>query len=914
MAFNPFELFSPKKRFTKIVFACLCITAMLIFVLSSGLGGDYDFMNFVQKLVGGNGNANSKLLAEHQGGKIYSEDLDKLSLERQVADQFMLSALDAAAVNQAGDILRKLTSGKFSDGSSIPENIRAAIANYVELKANSRKNVAASQSFQRYAYLTFDQQAVSLRSDFIKVLQLKFTLDPKSPAAQMVDKVEKMMVHDSRIGEGRGIRYFETFSNVDNQGNVDFLLALQKADQLGIRYSKQATRTLINDAIGGKDLLTAADYGEIESKIKDRLKTRLPELNTEMILEAIGNEFRVRAVLASVIGNLETNSMFASAGRSQVASDLPSYATPGKFFEYYRDQCSSHDFMLFEVAVKDYVAKVDELPTARQLEDFFKKYRSDISTPESATPGFKDGKKLALEYTRVDHSKRDFAKAHALLKHAEMIQGAFACGTGFGFTPPVAALTLAQAPLGDELALMTAYAEIEQAQSLPLFQDLYWTFSPRDSVVYDPLPIMSLTAGLSGTNSLTQVITAASLARTSAFQLDTRMRAAYGLQWVLAPVSPLPFYAMATSESLNPKPLPPAFYAQMLKKNLVEEQKTNLIRQDLEAFEREMAVLAAGINGTKLEAAKLAEKKQAITAFVVKWLNERNLTSTLMTEPKDQYEAIDDPALSKLFEVANRQPDGSNDIISAMYTEVPAVGTSGSVQQLYIPRRFPTTATGTTPFYFAWSIEEIAPKIYNTLKNADDLTNGEMSKRVLTAWKFEKARKLADDAAAQLSKEVATQAATIAKDPSGAMRALKEFEKSHTILELDNLALQAYDPATQSTKNPEIDREKVRFPSSDFADSLLDLRKQPLGSTKVLSDLPKSRYFVACRVGETLKTPDQFAKDVLAASTFGQRNSLLSAFTQQVSEENQRAIIDRIRAELQYKPTEELKALLKSDR
>src|SRR5262249_29658752 len=153
---------------------------------------------------------------------------------------------------------------------------------------------------------------------------------------------------------------------------------------------------------------------------------------------------------------------------------------------------------------------------------------------------------------------------------------------------------------------------------------------------------------------------------------------------------------------------------------------------------------------------------------------------------------------------------------------------------------------------------------YNNLENADKLTNGEMTKRVERAWRLDKARVLAKAEADKLAEQVKSIGKGAATNRDGVERQLKDLaaEKSLRQFPLDRMDLLKFEhglnPSQQEYKRPTIERTQVLYPTPDFADKLMELRKETVGAVTVLPDAPRTHYYVACLVASYVRTVDQF--------------------------------------------------------
>src|SRR5262249_39136415 len=175
--------------------------------------------------------------------------------------------------------------------------------------------------------------------------------------------------------------------------------------------------------------------------------------------------------------------------------------------------------------------------------------------------------------------------------------------------------------------------------------------------------------------------------------------------------------------------------------------------------------------------------------------------------------------------------------------------------------------------HFVWISEEIPPNSYNSLDNANKQTNGEMTRRVDRAWKLEKARGLAKAEADRLAEQVRAIGKTVTTNRDGVEKQLRDLaaEKNLRKLEIERLAKLKFEHgATQAQyryEPPTIDRKLIVYPTPDFADHLLELRTQPLGSVTVLPDNPRTHFYVACVVERLDKKIEDFRDSVFTKTS-----------------------------------------------
>ena len=124
----------------------------------------------------------------------------------------------------------------------------------------------------------------------------------------------------------------------------------------------------------------------------------------------------------------------------------------------------------------------------------------------------------------------------------------------------------------------------------------------------------------------------------------------------------------------------------------------------------------------------------------------------------------------------------------------------------------------------------------------------------------------------KIAEEVRNIAKAAGTNPEGVKRQLKDLAAQNKLrdFELKDLALLKFqhEPTRAGPGNyteSTIDKKDVLYPTSNFVNQLLELRKQPVGGVTVLGDQPRTHYYVACEVDRREKTVDEF-REVFAKS------------------------------------------------
>ena len=92
MAFNPFVSF---RKYQKFWMATILLVCMITFVLCTGVGGDLS-----ERLLNLFRGHQGKVWATLDGRSIYSDDFEKLKIQRNMINDFMQESMKVAGVNQ----------------------------------------------------------------------------------------------------------------------------------------------------------------------------------------------------------------------------------------------------------------------------------------------------------------------------------------------------------------------------------------------------------------------------------------------------------------------------------------------------------------------------------------------------------------------------------------------------------------------------------------------------------------------------------------------------------------------------------------------------------------------------------------------------------------------------------------------
>src|SRR5262249_53828397 len=101
----------------------------------------------------------------------------------------------------------------------------------------------------------------------------------------------------------------------------------------------------------------------------------------------------------------------ALLGQSVNRDNVPAYVTPHEFWNYFDDVRTSIRVGMLPVKVEDYVSKVTAQPSEGELKELYEKYRKDEPAPGKEAPGFKEPKRIKIEWVSGKPDLPYFRKA-----------------------------------------------------------------------------------------------------------------------------------------------------------------------------------------------------------------------------------------------------------------------------------------------------------------------------------------------------------------------------------------------------------------------------------------------------------------------------------------------------------------------
>ena len=922
MAFNPFESF---RKNSKAIFAVVMIVCMFTFVLSAGISGGTDFFDWFARQFGGSDRG--PVLAVIDGHDEYGRDLSEVRKKRTAANNFLARVVARSDAQLRKSVLDDISNKVVKDpiiAQKLQENLRFE----TQLPGNI---LALLEYFSEY------QKNVELLNRTLRSMT-----DTNSAEYRTLYRYQTWLEHaimnDRRKEYRVDVFFLSNPRNTNETDALEFLMLLREADKMGIKYSDDDVVSLID----------AETVIPLAKEDADRYKAELQQaygFSSGTINSAVADEFRVKTVKSILDGSVY-------GGKPS----LPMGMTPYEFFEFYKDNCQELKFEVIDVPVDAFVSKVKEEPSDVDLRKFFDEYRRDEFDPSRSTPGFKEPRKMKIEFIGVDKKMPIYKKIEPPLQYASSVAaGLMASQSGNWLAG--ATITASPALAESWLARSNAQSRIEYLQSTSIFNDVMFPdtpfakVKPVDSSLYHPLPNAAIAVQLATIkNPLTDVTAALAGYHNLAGLIETRDRVRVGMQLAIAPMGFNPLFPLSTFAPVaaNAPSLPKGvYYVEELDRLRREDQPQHLARADLEALMKKLEEIRKKAqpktstdlspkkkDHPKLDPKVIAEANAEARKTVDEWIKAHPGVYTGKSEKlDDKYACPDDPGLKVLAQEVIFQPLPYKSFEQAFFREQRGrdlnkeLAEAGLFEPVPFPesefsqRRLPGSFAFSTPQYVAWRIEDVPSKAYGRF----DQVSPEMRAKIVRAWKFRKARDLAKAAAEKLAVEIraiAKKELHDANNPSGFTHGLEDLVKTSTFsplampVRLARLSLQA---SSQMPRRGEpmrygptpIENKQIPYPLPSMAEQLLDVRNKDRGEVVVLPDAPVANYYVSVMVEKDVPSVERFSqvfsKSNSPSGTVLPPDPLYLQFAREVAK---RSFFDdelaRLKAEMKYKETKDL--------
>jgi hypothetical protein len=831
MAFHPFKHF---RKHQKVYLAGLTILTMIIFVASFGAG---DLFTTLQRWLALSVRRGDKVLPLY-GKTIYTDDLEKLRWQRQLASEFLLydvgANLDNPLQKSLADFQKKFTQKKGTN--DLPSPMEEA---FVQMQTAMR---LASDAIASNAPL--EQRLQPLRNALASIQTQSLGKETDPTKYHALDAIATNLALQAWFVEHpqwANASYFG--GSLRAEDLLDFLIWKHQADRLGIVLTPADVCREVNRAWGnGQDYLRpdgpfdtnewVVAFFRHNSKIHKNLTPR-------DLLHALTDEFRVQMAKQALLGSASGVRGYRDAVDGIHVS--PSAATPDEFYAYFREQRTALSVSLLPIAVERFLAEAKKRfqPTEADLRNLYERYKNDEPSPARRQPGFKEPRRIKVGYfsyrTEGPLARKLAAKAVELLPFFRVGQpaSAFAAGGGLAWAASIASY----ADL--DMALLSLYEKYRE--EIKQFGRTYDLLDQRTVELQAAAATLGQLLGSLSAGS-TPLAGPTSWLATNALYVRNTMAAYASTVLAGASTSPLPALTLPLSlyvpqpfDSVRPQLL--ERFQNTLAKNLMDSNILHL--------RKEMDKVLASHSEDKL--ANLLKK--AVDEYGIENIH-------FMKTAQTRQEILDhpDPALAELrqaYENAGENPferfalfgprESRPDFVAALFHNFEPTLQERQFEQLlkqerpWRTKQFRSLA-GDTVWVF-WRSEDLPAHVrpFSVVRN-----------EVEEAWYLEQARKLAREKAQQIHAELQKQNLA----PEAALQFLVQ-QNLGNVFRLDkvahltvpefNLPGAKVSPADYRPYVPP--KELFPYPPSDFVDQLLKLKKR--GESLVMADKPVKHFYVA---------------------------------------------------------------------
>lgn len=622
---------------------------------------------------------------------------------------------------------------------------------------------------------------------------------------------------------------------------LDFMIWLHQADQLGIQLTEKDIKELVD-----RETLQLLTSNASDQVLRNVLGERGRGNSFQELLSSLGDEFRVRLAQATLLGYDPTSP----------TTQVPAPVTPHEFWEFYKAYRTEISAALLPIPVKEFVAKVQEKPTEEQLRELFEKHKNDEYRPSAATPGFKQPERINVEWVSARPDDEHYKKAAK-----QIVLGTVAASASNPWAGVSAAVAAA------DLYRSEKFNHLLPPLTDPTFAAHFTTRPEAVTAAWG----QAVTGAFSGTPGLSalaayQSVQSAQAGKppSPAFASELKRRIPAGATAILAgSTSPwsaaaLTYYGSSEFQYMPMEALAVPL-ADRLHKQLARELVSNNLDEVRKAFDAK--------KGKPEEAAK------ALPDLVKKFA----LATGKTEKARDQYDLASDAGLKPVKDAylkTHPQDLRAKQFASQFF----AAGKPYEAQSM---------PTGDETILY-WKTSD---------KPAYVPSFAEVREQVEAAWKFAKARTLAEQEAKQVAEKArqadkekgAVDVLTKASPNSGAMFTLDSVARIRPRLTTRLGVRKEYEPYP-------VPEDKVEYPGRDFIEKLLTIKDK--SDALVLHDGPESVYYVAALVNRREPTLEEFAVVYRNAPAGGiQPDPLLGYFEEEKRTRYVLACTEQLRAD-----------------
>jgi hypothetical protein len=848
MAFHPFRTF---RRYQKPMFAVLAIICMFVFVLSIGTGGKEDFFSQIGELFG-RSKPRGNEVATLDGKRVSREELERVRTQRNMANLFIASAVPAARDRLLEQLQTDIARVKGAElWPSIAQNVIEKL-----------RNPDSRNAFMRIQSL---QQTAQMAGSLMQFASAPGDAGQNDGSREEIDRLSKQIeaaaVSALTESERQIFRQLYFGGNLNDESLLDFMLWQRLADRLKIRLTDKDVQAAV--ARETLNALSPQLSAEIEKGLRNRFKEQYAP---DKLVAAIAEEYRVRAAQAAVLGVPPDDLTAELFRRSQnplmsgsTGAATPAANTPFDDWTFFRDQRTEIQVAMFPLPIDRYLADIKDQPPPDEIEKLYKQNKEVEPDPSSERPGFKQPQRVAVQWmsVRADHPYyRQGAARNATAQAAGQAANALAVGPDALWAVP---------GLVYDFRRQGEYEKV-----VAEFNGKPWDFGPSFQAQYQyrskalsrdrpdavaallgqqlasagtgGLPLSGLIA-LEGQAYVTDIRAAAQ--RLAANLTDTGEG--------LPGFAPLPL-----AVGLTPPPPNPAAVEAQLAKRAAEEETRQWLVKDLEDLRKHLT-----------EKGKLPDRTEFAKALQGA-VTPREAKTGGSAGPGSAFALKDDPGLKPLKDkyaeqwwVKDRDP---------LYSHFPEFFFADPTAEMTNPTRDPNHTwavfapawypTGTAPPAAVASRLELDQPIFLVWKTEDEKAKvvplDAVRPQVVEAWRRQKARERAEAEAKRLAEE--------AKALKGNYPAVKDLAARNGVTRpfvIGPIARQLVETGAQASVAPRykqftLDPNLIAYPQRQTVEELLKLKSESPGATEVVTDQPRSTFYVAYLISKDEPSETEF--------------------------------------------------------
>lgn len=927
MAYNPFNIF---RRNQKALFAVLTVFIMIMFTLSSGVAGGDFFDTFARWLrIKGNKEAVCKI----DGQNVTLGDLEgeqkSVRSRRIMANRFM-----SYAANQSIGAMMEYADQQKARLSDSGKKMAEAASEALSLMSDPM--IRSNPQARPFVEMRIRNAIVAVRR----------TIEaPGSEEDRFAAQTYLSIFNLLQIIQGGGEHYFLNVPNKTRPDLIEFVLWEKKADQLGIKFTQNDVKRLIQLEFGNSF--------KNDVPVRQELQ-KMQGFSMDACYDALASEFKVRAAQTVVLGY---------SGRFGRA---PAFTTPYETFEYYREQTSPAIYEVISVPAAGFIHRVPETPSESQIKELYRKHADDEPNPRKETPGFKEPRKIAVEWFGVTGEEPYYKKlAEEQIKIGEVMAKA----SGALTVPLPGALNSWGATASGALRLKEPAVDAAYNRYAQYFKGTMENHYQTSNMYGGTRDILEAHWAKPGTAAaavgafvgqsagMGNPSAAAAMTMAAPIAYEQRARVAVGTPLVLGLIPgpslvPTIVGASAMSAEREPKPLPIESQKPELLKSTIEKRaktlafgerpdpmafaapKANPEKGDLEKFIEELE--------KKADADKTPDKAET-KKYIADFLAARGIAPPATgksTGLRDEWSLEEDPGLAPLVKaqkdslMAAKGPHGSFGGLdqyipfgrSFFWTEERSFS-SGQMQRkattkLYKAEQYPASDRSISDgrlHYVVWRTED---------KPAKRTTESDARESVISAWRKAKAREQAKARADALADEIRKKSEN---DPTLLMPALvqRHFELQNEMsdpkvrAQVKRFTVNGVAPFVTIPGNPMMgqrgglmqyqlpDSENIPFSTAEMEKLLLENRDKSSGTVLVFPDAAKDVYYVATLMRRDLKIPSDFNRDVYSEG--GSAQQIRGYAMGEAIRKSHESVLELLKKEFKYEVTDDQKKKLEEN-